>query len=60
MDICAACSTVGVMAWPVDAAAYGSASSASTVVCDREEHRAAAAAWVEEITGHTGVFIPFR
>ena len=47
----------GRMCWPVE---YDrNAAHASTYVCENPIHRAGAAAWVETVTGHPGVFDPF-
>lgn len=49
---------VGVVCWPTE---YEPGKShASTYVCARPECQEDAARWVERVTGHPGVFKPFR
>ena len=48
---------VGRVSWPTVLVA-GEA-HASTYVCDRQDCMDDAAEWVESITGHRGVFVPF-
>lgn len=51
---------VGRVSWPVDLLnARPEEGSASTYVCADESHQAEAAEWVESVTGHRGVFVPW-
>lgn len=49
---------VGRIAWPTGMPGLHE-SHASTYVCASTKCQADAAAWVEEITGHRGEFVPF-
>lgn len=49
---------VGRVSWPKDLDP-GAGPSASGYVCADPEHQADAARWVQKITGHSGVFVPF-
>jgi hypothetical protein len=52
------CPTVGTVSWPEDL--DGDGPMASTTVCANPEHRDEAERWVEQATGHRGVFVPFK
>jgi hypothetical protein len=52
---------VGRVSWPADLHnAHPDEPSASTYVCADEQHQADAAGWVESVTGHPGVFVPWK
>ena len=53
---CCSKSTVGRMCWPPGLTIPPDVAHASKNVCDDPEHQAKAARWVEQITGHRGVF----
>ena len=58
--ICMSCRAwVGRVSWPADLNPRPNDPSASTYVCADEAHQADAAEWVEAITGHRGVFVPW-
>ncbi|MGH8881365.1 MAG: hypothetical protein ACRD0P_29120 [Stackebrandtia sp.] len=50
---------IGRVSWPADLEP-GNGPSASTYVCAEKEHQTDAARWVKDITGHSGVFVPFQ
>lgn len=52
------CEYVGRVSWPEDPSTSGAVASA--YVCANPEHQHEAALWVEEITGHRGVFVAFK
>lgn len=52
------CHEVGRVSWPEDLQNTKGA-MASTYVCGDPQHQDEAARWVEEITGHRGVFVAF-
>lgn len=53
-------SYVGRVSWPVNLhAARPGEGSASTYVCADEAHQVEAVEWVESVTGHRGVFVPW-
>lgn len=57
---CSICGpSVGRVSWPEDLL-NAKGATASTYVCTNPEHQEEAARWVEQITGHRGVFVPFR
>jgi hypothetical protein len=56
--ICVLHDAVGRVAWPTGIPVEVEA-HASTYVCALEACQADAVAWVEEITGHPGVLVPF-
>lgn len=49
------CAVIGRICWPAGPAASGP--HASRLVCAHPEHQDAAARWVEQVTGHRGVFV---
>jgi hypothetical protein len=49
---------VGRVSWPEDLQ-NAKGASASTFVCANPEHQDEAARWVEQVTGHRGVFVAF-
>lgn len=51
------CPYVGRVSWPEPY--QPGQTHASTYVCADEGHQADASAWVESVTGHAGVFVPF-
>ena len=53
------CSAVGAVSWPEDLLSAKGA-MASTHVCANPEHQHEASLWVEEKTGHRGVFEAFK
>lgn len=50
------CMIVGRMCWPLGIDIPQGVAHASRLVCQHPEHHESAAKWVEEITGHLGVF----
>lgn len=54
---CCPAPTVGRVCWPTGLTVPPNVAHASRLVCEYEEHQDAAARWVEEITGHRGVFV---
>lgn len=50
------CVIVGRMSWPPGLTAPQDGPHASRLVCQHPEHQEAAAKWVEQVTGHRGVF----
>lgn len=52
-----ACTVSGRICWPSGPAAPPSGPHASRLVCAHPEHQEAAALWVEQVTGHRGVFV---
>lgn len=52
------CATVGRVSWPQDLF-NATGATASTYVCANPQHQEEAARWVEQITGHRGVFVAF-
>ncbi len=53
------CGAVGRVSWPEDLLPGLKGAHASTLVCANPEHQHEASLWVEEKTGHRGVFVAF-
>ncbi|MEV0994607.1 hypothetical protein [Nonomuraea sp. NPDC050202] len=51
---------VGRVSWPANLTPGKGEPSASTYVCADATHQADAADWVESVTGHRGVFVPWE
>lgn len=56
------CFIVGRMCWPPGLTIPPNVPHASRLVCQHPEHQDNAARWVEQVTGHRGVFeeVPAR
>ena len=51
------CTVIGRMCWPTGLTVDPNVPHASRLVCAHPEHQERAALWVEQITGHRGIFV---